>query len=54
MKTIFNLTAIFLMFLFGWYFLFIAIAEPVNTERILDYRMYQVKEEMKEVNNGQR
>jgi len=54
MKTILNLTAIFLMMLFGWWALFLAIAEPVNTERILDYRMYQAQKEAQEVKDGQR
>jgi len=52
MKTFLNITAIFLMLLFGWWALFLAIAEPVNTERVLDYRMWQAQKELQEVNNG--
>jgi len=52
MKTFLNITAIFLMMLFGWWALFLAIAEPVNTERVLDYRTWQARQEMMEVNNG--
>jgi len=53
MKTFLNITAIFLMLLFGWWALFLAIAEPVNTERILDYSMWQTRQELQEVNDGQ-
>ena len=52
MKTFLNITAIFLMLLFGWWALFLAIAEPVNIERILDHGMWQARQEMMEVNNG--
>ena len=41
MKTFLNLTAIFLMFLFGWWMLFIAIADDANTVSKLDYRVQQ-------------
>ena len=54
MKTFLNITAIFLMLLFGWWALFLAIADDANTERILDYSMWQARQEMMEVNNGQR
>jgi len=51
MKTFLSITAIFLMFVLGWYFLFIAIADDANTERIFDYGMYQAQKELQEVNN---
>ena len=54
MKTILNITAIFLMLLFGWYFLFTAIADEANTVRKIDYRIYQARQEMMEVEDGQR
>jgi len=52
MKTILNITAIFLMMLFGWWMLFIAIADDANTERVLDYRTWQAQKELQEVNDG--
>ena len=52
MKTFLNITAIFLMMLFGWWALFLAIADDANTERILDHKMYQAQKELQEVNDG--
>ena len=52
MKTFLSITAIFIMLLFGWWMLFIAIADDANTERILDYGMYQAQKEAQEVNDG--
>jgi len=54
MKTFLNITAIFLMLLFGWWALFLAIADDANTERIFDYKMYHAQKELQEVKDVQR
>jgi len=49
MKTIRDLLIIFILFTLGWWALFIATAEQVNTVSKLDYRVEQAKQAMEEV-----